>query len=74
MARLSDSSKVRINLSLDPDVLAYIDSFALKNGIPRSGAISVMVMQYKQSMEGVSAMSGIVRLYNGDKLNQEKRE
>lgn len=54
--------RTRINLTIDPDVLAYIDDFAKKNGIPRSGAISVMVGQYRQSMEGISALSGMMKM------------
>lgn len=54
-------AKVKIGVSIDTDVLEYIDSFAADNGIPRSGAISVIARQYKLSMESMAALSALVQ-------------
>jgi hypothetical protein len=56
---------------MDPEILKYVDEFAKKNGISRAGAISVMVSQYKQSMDG---MKMLTELTAAMKKEQDKKQ
>ena len=53
----TQENKKTITIKMDPSVLEYVDDFAKSNGISRAGAISVMVSQYKQSMDGIKMLT-----------------
>ena len=54
---MKDENKRSVTFKMDPEILKYVDDFAKKNGISRAGAISVMVSQYKQSMDGMKMLT-----------------
>ena len=56
------SNKKRVNLALDPLILGYIDNFADVNGISRSGAISVIVANHRQSNEGLASIIELMQM------------
>lgn len=71
-------NKTKVTISVDPEILSYVDKFAKENGIGRSGAFCVITRQYKTSMESMSALSGLVeaikqqQMVDGGLLEQGK--
>lgn len=63
--------KKAVMIHMEEEVLKYVDGFADKNGISRSGAISVIVSQYRQSMDGVDAIKQLMVAYQAE---QEKKQ
>lgn len=63
---MPEQNKIRTNITIDPDVLAYIDDYAKRTGISRSGAIAVMVSQFKSSMEGIAALTSLAKMAEQD--------
>lgn len=66
---MRDSDKNRVNVYLNEDVLAQIDEFAKKNGISRSGAISVLCIQSIQSNKSIDVIAKFQ-----DLLKQEEKK
>lgn len=54
--REEGSTRIRVNIHFDEEVLKQIDEYAKKNGITRTGAISVLCMQ---SLEQKKAMDSL---------------
>lgn len=61
MEQKEQSERVRVNIYLDRQLVQYVDDFSVKNGISRSGAISVIIAHYKQSMDGMQVIGQLLQ-------------
>lgn len=59
----------RINLNLDSDLLAKIDSFAEELHINRTACISVILSQYFTSKETLNTMNKMIDIYDKENKN-----
>lgn len=59
----------RINLNLDIDLLAKIDSFAEELHINRTSCISVILSQYFTSKETLNTMNKMIDIYDKENKN-----
>lgn len=51
-----DSKRTRVNIFFDEEVLKQIDGFAKKNGITRTGAVSILCMQSLEQKQAMDSM------------------
>lgn len=68
---------MKVTISLDDNVLKRIDDYAKKNGVKRSGLISIACMEYldaKDSLKAVEAISLVMRQFvdNSDEKLDDK--
>jgi len=54
------ANTVKVTISIDPDLLEKIDSFADENGMTRSGMIGLAAKQYLQACEAMPSMTQII--------------
>lgn len=50
------SNRTRVNIYFDNEVLQQIDEFAKKNGISRTGAVSILCVQSIEQKQAMSSM------------------
>lgn len=59
--------KKPIYIRLDDELLKYVDEFAEETGITRAGAISVIISQYRKSMNGINSLQRLMDAYEEEK-------
>jgi metal-responsive CopG/Arc/MetJ family transcriptional regulator len=65
-----EKERKKVGISLDPEVLIAIDEYAKKNGINRSGAISVLCMQMLSGIKASNSLDLLIdRMKNTDNAN-----
>jgi len=63
--------KKSVTISLEDDILNFIDEFAKQNRISRSGAISVITTQYRQNTVGLGVIAELMQMVK-DGSSEEK--
>lgn len=67
----------KVNITMQDELLAWVDDFADANFTSRSGAITMMVNQFKVSHEMAETMkqvtSSLQKIANGADLTDEER-
>jgi len=66
--------KKLVNIRLEEEILKYVDGFAEKTGVSRAGAISVIIAQYKQSMDGMDTLKNLMAAYQTEQVNKQLPE
>lgn len=60
----------RINLNMNEDLVARIDSYAELMGISRSAAMNVLISTQLQQQEALGTFKTMVQMVEEDKLNR----
>lgn len=69
---LSDrSNKKNVSVSLDLELLQFIDDYATTVGISRAAAISVLINQNKQAQNNASALNKLMEVYTKQKIVED---
>lgn len=60
--------KVKATVTLEEDVIKSIDEYGKKNGISRSGAISVLTSQALQALKMTSTLDNLIGVVNAERI------
>lgn len=67
-------AKKPVTISLDDEILAFIDEFGKQNGISRSGAISVLATMYRQNTQGLGIIAELMEMVKSGASEEDIRE
>ena len=59
---MAKENSVRVNLYINPNVLAKIDAFAEEVGVSRYAAVSVIAREYFKTEEATTAMKKLTEI------------